>query len=91
MSKKRDRLRVIFDILDVIREKGETIKPTHILYKSNLSHQMMQQYLNELIGKGFLIEKVAEKGKTYSLTEKGFNYLKEYNKITTFVESFGLG
>jgi len=81
MSKKRDRLRVIFDILDVIREKGETIKPTHILYKSNLSHQMMQQYLNELIGKGFLIERV---------TEKGFNYLKEYNKITSFIESFGL-
>ena len=67
MSKKRDRLRVIFDILDVIREKGETIKPTHILYKSNLSHQMMQQYLNELIGKGFLIERVTEKGKNYSL------------------------
>ena len=51
---------------------------------------MMQQYLNELISKGFLIERVTEKGKNYSLTEKGFNYLKEYNKITSFIESFGL-
>jgi predicted transcriptional regulator len=90
MSKKRDRLQVIYDILEVIRDKGENIKPTHILYKSNLSHQMMQQYLGELITKEFIIEKETKKGKTYSLTEKGFNYLKEYQQITRFVESFGL-
>jgi predicted transcriptional regulator len=90
MSKKRDRLQVIYDILEVIRDKGENIKPTHILYKSNLSHQMMQQYLGELITKEFIIKKETEKGKTYSLTEKGFEYLKEYRQITKFVESFGL-
>jgi len=92
MSKKRDRLQVIHDILEVIRDKGERIKPTHILYKSNLSHQMMQIYLNELIGKGFILEKETPKGgKTYALTERGFEYLKEYQKITEFVESFDLG
>jgi predicted transcriptional regulator len=90
MGKKRDRLQVIYDILEVIRDKGENIKPTHILYKSNLSHQMMQQYLGELIKKEFILEREREKGKTYSLTEKGFNYLKEYRQITNFVESFGL-
>ena len=90
MGKKRDRLQVIYDILEVIRDKGENIKPTHILYKSNLSHQMMQQYLGELIKKGFILEREREKGKIYSLTEKGFNYLREYQQITKFVESFGL-
>ena len=90
MSKKRDRLQVIYDILEVIRDRGNRIKPTHILYKSNLSHQMMQLYLNELIQKGFIIEKQLEKGKTYSLTERGFEYLKEYQKITSFIESFDL-
>ena len=90
MSKKRDRLQVIYDILDVIRKKGNNIKPTHILYKSNLSHQMMQLYLDELMEKGFVIENHLEKGKTYSLTDKGFNYLSEYKIITNFVDSFGL-
>jgi predicted transcriptional regulator len=91
MSKKRERLQVIYDILRVIRDRGDNIKPTHILYKSNLSHQMMQQYLNELINKEFIIEKETEKGgKTYSLTEKGYKYLDEYQKITSFIESFGL-
>jgi predicted transcriptional regulator len=91
MSKKRDRLQVIYDILEVIRDRGTKIKPTHILYKSNLSHQMMQLYLNELIKKEFIIEGVTDKGgKTYSLTDKGYNYLNEYQKITSFIESFDL-
>ena len=90
MSKKRDRLRVIHDILKAIQEKNGKIKPTHILYKSNLSHQMMEEYLNELISKNFIIETKTKKGKTYSLTQKGFDYLNKYSLIVDFVDSFGL-
>lgn len=90
MSKKRERLQVIHDILKAIQEKNGKIKPTHILYKSNLSYQMMEEYLNELISKDFIIENKAKKGKTYSLTQKGFDYLNEYKLIINFTESFGL-
>ena len=90
MSKKRDRLQVIYDILKTISMKNGKIKPTHILYKSNLSHQMMEEYLKELISKGFIIEKQMGKSKTYELKEKGFNYLQEYRLILNFTESFGL-
>ncbi|MBR9704572.1 hypothetical protein GOV12_04115 [Candidatus Pacearchaeota archaeon] len=91
MNKKRDRLEVIRDILHTINEKNNRIKPTHILYKSNLSHQMMEEYLNELIEKGFVVVHKEEKGRTYSITKKGLNYLKEYQLIIKFTESFGLG
>lgn len=91
MSKKRNRLEIIHDILKVIREKNGKIKPTHILYKSNLSHSMMEEYLGELIKKGFVLEIVGNNGKTYSVTEKGNNYLDKYNMILDFTESFGLG
>jgi len=47
MNKKRDRLHVIYDILKCINEKDGKIKPTHILYKSNLSHQMMEEYIKK--------------------------------------------
>ena len=90
MSKKRERLQVIYDILDSIRQKNGKIKPTHILYKSNLSHQMMEEYLNELILKQFIIEHKTKKGKIYSLTQKGFDYINKYKLITEFTESFGL-
>ena len=90
MSRKRDRLQIIYDILKAIQEKNGTIRPTHILYKSNLSPQMMEEYLKELISKEFIIENKAKKGKTYTLTPKGFEYLTKYKLIVDFVDSFGL-
>ena len=90
MNKKRDRLQVIYDILKVIREKNGKIKPTHILYKSNLSHQMMEEYIKELIEKDFIEEGKNDDGKTYSIKQKGQEYLSKYKVITEFVNSFGL-
>lgn len=93
MSQRRNRLEIMRDILNVIREKSGKIKPTHILYKSNLSHQMMEEYLGELINKGFIVELAMEKtrGKTYSITNKGITFLEKYRMIADFTESFGLG
>ncbi len=90
MNKKRNRLQVIHDILRTINDKNGKIKPTHILYKSNLSYQMMEEYLNELLEKDFIKMIELKKGKTYSITEKGKSYLNEYKLITNFVDSFGL-
>ena len=90
MSKKREKLQVIYDILRAIQEKNGKIKPTHILYKSNLSHQMMDEYLKELLGGEFVIEEISSTGKTYRLTEKGFAYIEKYKTILDFMDSFGL-
>jgi len=90
MNKKRNRLEVIRDILEVIRNRSGRIKPTHILYKSNLSYQMMEEYLSELIEKKFIIERKEKKGKTYLITEKGINYLNQYKLVSDFAASFGL-
>lgn len=89
MSKKRNRLEVIYDILVAIRNKNGRIKPTHILYKSNLSHKMMNEYLSDLIEKGF-VEESEGSSKTYSLTQKGFEYIDRYRFIIEFNDSFGL-
>ena len=77
MSKKRNKLEIIRDILEVIRNRNGKIKPTHILYKSNLSYAMMDIYLKELIEKQFITEIKLKKGKTYTITEKGINYLNK--------------
>lgn len=86
---KRDRLQVIRDILKVV-EKGK-VKPTHILYKANLSHAMLEEYLRELISKHFIRMEEDKKGRTYSLTDKGFKYIQKYKMIIDFTDSFGLG
>jgi predicted transcriptional regulator len=90
MSVKRERLQVIHDILRAVADKNGRIKPTHILYKANLSHQMLAEYLSELIKKELIVEENGKSGKTYSVTPKGFDYLNKYKMIVEFVDSFGL-
>lgn len=90
VTKKRERLEVIRDILNTIRQNRE-IKPTRLLYASNLSPQMFKEYLNELISKGFIKLEVSDNDKkTFSLTKKGNDFLQEYKMIENFVENFGL-
>lgn len=91
MGKKRSKLEIIHDILQLIRQKSGRIKPTHILYKSNLSYSMMSDYLEELIGKGFINQIKLPDGKsTYEITKKGDEYLAKYRMIREFTDSFGL-
>lgn len=90
MNKKRNRMQVIHDILQVIKDRSGRIKPTHILYKSNLSYQMMEEYLEELMTKDFIKEQKTKTGKTYIINEKGLKYLQEYSTINNFMDAFGL-
>lgn len=90
MSSRRSRLEIVYDLLNSIREKGGTIKPTHLLYKSNLSHKKMMEYTSELIEKGLMEEKAREGKKIYSLTDKGLEYVNEFMRMKKFSESFGL-
>lgn len=90
MKKKRERLEVIRDILKSIREK-RSIKPTRLLYASNLSPQMFKEYINELLEKKFIEFEIDKKDKkTFSLTKKGHEFLEEYKMIENFIDNFGL-
>jgi len=90
MAKKRERLEIIRDILTAIRD-SRNIKPTRLLYASNLSPQMFKDYINELISKEFMKIDIDKKDKkTFSLTNKGNEFLEEYRIIEKFVDNFGL-
>lgn len=90
MAKKRERLEVIKDILESIRSNRQ-IKPTRLLYSSNLSPQMFKEYINELISKDFIkIEFDKKEKKIFSLTPKGQEFLQEYRVIENLIENFGL-
>lgn len=92
MNKKRNRLEIIRDILIVIKQRQGGVKPTHILYKSNLSYAMMEEYLTELLEKEFIVQERRDKGhRAYVITEKGLKYLEQYRLIAEFSDSFGLG
>ncbi|MBW2983245.1 winged helix-turn-helix transcriptional regulator [Candidatus Woesearchaeota archaeon] len=93
MAKRRTRIDIISDILQAIRKKNGRIKPTHLLYKANLSYQLLNEYLEELEGKGLVDEEEVGKKKTKKeilLTEKGYEFLEQYERMKAFQESFGL-
>ena len=97
MSSRRSRLELVYDILLAIQRKGGEIKPTHLMYKSNLSHKLLQNYIDELTEKELilLVEEEAKKRRQKStkrvvITEKGLNFLEEYRKMREFTDAFGL-
>lgn len=90
ITKKRERLEVIKDILTAVRDSRE-IKPTRLLYASNLSPQMFKEYVEELIKKGFLaVNALDNNKKTIKISKKGNDFLEEYKTIERFVDNFGL-
>jgi len=86
---KRSRLDIIHDILFAIVDKGGSIKPTHLLYKSNLSHKALDGYLQELMEKELVVEE-HDKKKTYGITDKGRDFINKFKGFRDFIDSFGL-
>jgi len=91
VNRKRDRLEVIRDILQIIRDHHNSIKPTPLLRYSNLSSTSFMEYYNELLAKELVKEVVDKKGKKFvSLSDKGFQYLEKYRLISGFINEFDL-
>ena len=89
-AKRRGRLEIIADILRSIHNKGGTIKPTHLLYKSNLSHAKLREYVDMLVGRGMIEEKEIKGKKMVLMKEQGNKFLFEFDRIKEFSDSFGL-
>jgi len=89
-GKKRNKVEVINDILKTIQSKHGPIKSSHIMFKSNLSYEMMKEYLKELLEKGFIAETNVKKSKTYTVTEKGQLFMDKFRTVDEFFNSFGI-
>jgi len=87
---RRGRIDIIYDILKAIQDKGGKIKPTHLLYKSNLSHKRLKLYLDELKAKQLIEEISVKNKKMISITDQGLEFFKNYKRIKEFTEAFGL-
>jgi predicted transcriptional regulator len=77
---RRSPMEMVCDILGVVSE-GPT-KPTHILYRANMSWRVLSSYLDFLLKRG-LIEKEdqGEKRSLYTLTTKGRSILQLYDGL----------
>ena len=75
---RRSRLETYFDILKVM-EEGE-IKPSRIMYKTNLNWIPLQENLSVLISSGFIREERLKYSARYYITDKGQSSLSHYRQ-----------
>ena len=78
-SKRRDKLSIIAEILEIAKEG--TLK-TQIMYKANLSFAQLNDYLKFML-KNDLLRKFRANGKdVYTTTEKGIDFLQRHFELT---------
>ena len=87
---RRSRIDIIADMLHSIQNKGGEIKPTHLMYRSNLSHSQMKTYLDDLIDRDFVEKKDKNRNEYLVITDKGHKCLQKLSEMQEFAKTFGL-
>lgn len=84
---RRDRLKVYMDILSIIRAESRNGKMvlTHVQQKSNVPFDRLKTYISELLELGLIQDEALPR-----LTEKGLQYITEYEKVLDFMKLMGL-
>ena len=78
-NKRRTRIEIMKDMLEVVREGEGGVNKTKIVYGANLNFERASRILNWLIGKGL----VRSNSDTYKITEKGEEISREIDKLVT--------
>ncbi len=72
-------MEIYVDILDAV--SNANVGPTRIMYKANISWQVLQESLDFLMSNGFLLEELESARRVYRLTEKGFRVLGDFRRV----------
>ena len=84
---RRDRLKIYGDLLAVLNDeaKNDKIVLTHIQVLINVPFDRLKNYIFELSTLGLIQDE-----SSLRLTEKGKQYLREYEKVLDFIKRMGL-
>lgn len=86
---KRGKIRIYFDVLRLLlKELKDSGHPslTRVAHEANLPYDRFQNYLEHLIQLGMVSRR---EGKLV-VTEKGLEYIGEFEKIAIFLRHMGL-
>ncbi len=78
-------MEVKIDILQAISEGAG--RPTHIMYRSNLSWAVMRNFIKIMEEQGLVDSTVVEGRKNFVLTQKGSRVLETYSNVRKQLES----
>jgi predicted transcriptional regulator len=80
---KRNKMEIYNDILNAINLEltNDEAKPTRVQSLSNLAYDKLVRYLNELERKKMILQN------PLPITEKGRDFLQDYDRIKAFLSS----
>ena len=81
MSKYRDRLQIVADILSIADARA---RKTRIMYQANLSYRLLCRYLDEVVHAGLV---KPEEDDCYVLTAKGREFLSRHGEYAKRCQS----
>lgn len=76
---RRSQMEIYVDILKAVADGKK--KPTHIMYRANLSWTRLKRYLDFLMSQDLLNEEANEGAAAFSLTQKGKEVIGYFKKI----------
>jgi len=90
MNFRRSKMQIYVDILRNLQKSNGSMKKTHIVYKANLTHTRLKEYLDFLILKEFIEEKTVGNETSFAITPKGAKFLVDINKLRKISDAFGV-
>ncbi len=84
---RRDKLKLYGDLLAVLNEEANTerIVLTRVQVQINVPFDRLKNYISELNGLGLIQDETSLR-----LTEKGKQYLREYEQVLDFMKRMGI-
>jgi predicted transcriptional regulator len=90
MNARRTKMQIYIEILRNLQKSGGSMRKTHIVYKANLTHMRLKDYLDFLMSKEFIEEEVKGRETTFTITQKGVKFLADINKLRKLSDAFGM-
>jgi predicted transcriptional regulator len=84
---RRDKLKIYGDLLLVLNDesKNEKIILTRLQVRINVPFDRLKKYISDLVDLGLIDDE-----SSLRITEKGRQYLREYEKVLDFMNRMGL-
>jgi predicted transcriptional regulator len=83
--KNRSRIEIAASMLEIAKQG---VRKTQLMYLGNLSFELLQKYLNSLIQAGLIDMKSEENQYVYRTTQKGLQFLKDYQELQKYASLF---
>lgn len=87
--KKRSRVDIYADILEVIKHRSEGTLVTRISYGAGLPIDRVKPILQTLVNFGLISIRISGESRFYHITRRGLEFLDAYRKVQGFMTFLG--